>query len=68
MSDVRVTHIGAELCAAIRPRTILPVHYEGWSHFVEGRPGIETAFATAKPEVRDALHWLTTGTAADITV
>jgi L-ascorbate metabolism protein UlaG (beta-lactamase superfamily) len=59
---------GAELCAEIKPHTVLPVHYEGWSHFTEGRPGIETAFDTAKPEVRDALHWLTIGKASDITV
>ena len=59
---------GAELCAAIKPHTILPVHYEGWSHFAEGRPGIETAFGEAKPEVREALRWLTIGEPAELTV
>ncbi|MCW6006585.1 MBL fold metallo-hydrolase, partial [Micromonospora sp. CPCC 205371] len=52
---------GAALCDLLRPRTILPVHYEGWSHFHEGRAGIETAFAQASPAVRDALRWLPLG-------
>ena len=36
----------AELCDLMRPRTVIPVHYEGWSHFTQGtgadprRPGM----------------------------
>ena len=30
-----------ELCGLLRPRTAIPVHYEGWSHFKEGRAAIE---------------------------
>ena len=30
-----------ELCRALRPRVAIPVHYEGWSHFHEGRDAIE---------------------------
>ena len=30
-----------ELCKLIRPRTAIPVHYEGWSHFSQGREGID---------------------------
>jgi hypothetical protein len=44
------------------------VHYEGWSHFREGRPGIETAFATAPPAVRDSLRWLPIGTPEPVDV
>jgi L-ascorbate metabolism protein UlaG (beta-lactamase superfamily) len=33
------------LCDLIKPRTVLPVHYEGWGHFHEGRPAIEEASA-----------------------
>ena len=39
----------------IKPRAVVPVHYEGWGHFHEGRPGIEAAFG-------DRLTWLTPGT------
>jgi Beta-lactamase superfamily domain len=30
-----------DLCRLLRPRTVLPVHYEGWGHFREGRQAIE---------------------------
>jgi L-ascorbate metabolism protein UlaG (beta-lactamase superfamily) len=43
------------LCATIKPRRIVPVHYEGWSHFHEGRAGIEAAFG------QGALIWLEPG-------
>ena len=28
-----------ELCGLIGPRTAIPIHYEGWKHFREGRDG-----------------------------
>jgi L-ascorbate metabolism protein UlaG (beta-lactamase superfamily) len=51
----------AELCAAIRPRVIVPIHYEGWKHFRQGRDAAEREFAVAAPEVRDAVRWLPIG-------
>jgi L-ascorbate metabolism protein UlaG (beta-lactamase superfamily) len=36
---------GVELCRAIRPRVAVPVHYEGWSHFRDGRRALERAAA-----------------------
>jgi hypothetical protein len=27
-----------ELCRLVRPRTAIPVHYEGWTHFRQGEP------------------------------
>jgi L-ascorbate metabolism protein UlaG (beta-lactamase superfamily) len=47
-----------ELCRLVRPRTIIPVHYEGWSHFSQGREAVERAFATAPDGLGDRLHWL----------
>ncbi|MBX7266289.1 MBL fold metallo-hydrolase [Micromonospora sp. Llam7] len=47
-----------ELCRLVRPRTIIPVHYEGWSHFSQGRQAIERAFATAPDGLGERLHWL----------
>jgi L-ascorbate metabolism protein UlaG (beta-lactamase superfamily) len=47
-----------ELCALVDPRTIIPVHYEGWEHFAEGREAVERAFATAPDGLGDRLHWL----------
>ena len=31
-----------ELCSEVRPRVAIPVHYEGWSHFHEGRDARRT--------------------------
>ncbi len=41
---------GLELSRAIRPRVTIPVHYEGWSHFRDGR----TALARAESGPRAA--------------
>ena len=50
-----------ELCSLIRPRTIVPVHYEGWKHFSQGRAEVEEAFARAPDELRRAVRWLPIG-------
>jgi L-ascorbate metabolism protein UlaG (beta-lactamase superfamily) len=50
-----------ELCGLIRPRTIVPIHYEGWKHFREGRGAIEREFARAPEEIRRGLRWLPIG-------
>ena len=34
-----------ELCGLVQPRTAIPIHYEGWTHFREGREAIEREFA-----------------------
>jgi L-ascorbate metabolism protein UlaG (beta-lactamase superfamily) len=47
-----------EICRLVGPRTIIPVHYEGWSHFSEGREAVERAFAAAPDDLGDRLHWL----------
>jgi L-ascorbate metabolism protein UlaG (beta-lactamase superfamily) len=50
-----------ELCGLLRPRTVIPIHYEGWAHFKEGRDAIERAFSTAPGEFRDSVRWLALG-------
>lgn len=57
-----------ETCRLIRPRTTVPVHYDGWSHFRQGRIAVAREFAQAPPEVRTSLTWLVPGTGAPITV
>jgi L-ascorbate metabolism protein UlaG (beta-lactamase superfamily) len=47
-----------ELCTLVQPRTIIPVHYEGWQHFTQGRDAVEEAFAAAPDGLGDRLHWL----------
>ena len=55
-----------ETVGLVRPRTTLPVHYEGWSHFRDGRSGLERAFAAAPDDVRDTLRWLPIGEPVDL--
>ncbi|MBB5868958.1 L-ascorbate metabolism protein UlaG (beta-lactamase superfamily) [Allocatelliglobosispora scoriae] len=50
-----------ELCELVRPRVVIPVHYEGWKHFQQPREAIEREFATAPAATRDGLRWLTPG-------
>ncbi len=54
------------LCALLRPRLVVPVHYAGWAHFREGRAEVETAFRQAPPDVRDRVRWVEPGVATDI--
>ena len=42
----------------------MPVHYEGWTHFQEGRADIERAFAEA-PEIERTVRWIPIGAPAD---
>ncbi len=50
-----------ELCRLVRPRAAVPVHYEGWAHFHEGRAAAERAFSEAPEEIRRSVRWLPIG-------
>ncbi|MFG2883241.1 MBL fold metallo-hydrolase [Streptomyces sp. NPDC048297] len=66
---VRYTMTAAQavdLCRLLRPRTAIPVHYEGWHHFHEGRDAIERRIAAAPADIRNRFRWLPAGTATDI--
>lgn len=56
------------LAERVRPKMIVPVHYEGWSHFRQGRSAAERAFTEAPIAVRDSVRWLPIGTAIDVDV
>jgi L-ascorbate metabolism protein UlaG (beta-lactamase superfamily) len=49
-----------ELCRLLRPRVVIPIHYEGWSHFREGRAAVEDELERA-PDVRGCFRWLPIG-------
>jgi L-ascorbate metabolism protein UlaG (beta-lactamase superfamily) len=51
-----------ELCALLDPRMVVPIHYEGWKHFSEGRESIEAELASAPPDIRERFRWLEIGT------
>jgi L-ascorbate metabolism protein UlaG (beta-lactamase superfamily) len=50
-----------ELIGLVRPRTAIPIHYDGWKHFQEAREEIEREFASAPAEVRERIRWLPRG-------
>jgi L-ascorbate metabolism protein UlaG (beta-lactamase superfamily) len=52
-----------ELSRLIRPRIVIPIHYEGWAHFREGRDAIEREFAAA-PDV--PVRWLPIGEPVEV--
>jgi L-ascorbate metabolism protein UlaG (beta-lactamase superfamily) len=55
-----------ELVGLIRPHTVIPIHYEGWKHFREGRDAIEREFAAAPEDFRNSIRWLELGAATDV--
>jgi L-ascorbate metabolism protein UlaG (beta-lactamase superfamily) len=56
-----------ELCRLVRPRTAIPIHYEGWKHFRENRDAIERELARAPEDVRRSIRWLPIGERVDLT-
>jgi L-ascorbate metabolism protein UlaG (beta-lactamase superfamily) len=44
----------------IRPHRMIPVHYEGWSHFHDDRASVERALLT-DPTARGCITWLPIG-------
>ena len=57
-----------ELCRLIRPRTAIPIHYEGWKPFSQGREAIEREFASAPEEIRRSIRWVPIGEAVQISM
>ena len=55
-----------ELLGLIRPRTTIPIHYEGWKHFKQGREAIEREFARAPEEIRASIRWLPIGETVEL--
>jgi L-ascorbate metabolism protein UlaG (beta-lactamase superfamily) len=61
-------HEAVQLCAEVEPHTVIPIHYEGWLHFREGRESIERELERAPDEVRRSIRWLPLGEASDVGV
>ena len=53
-----------ELCAALQPRVAVPVHYDGWSHFAEGRAAIVAGLGRAPSDVQGRFRFLEPGVPA----
>lgn len=57
---------GVRAAQALGARTVIPIHYDGWSHFREPASEIGRRFAAAG--LGNRLHWLPLGEAAEIDV
>jgi L-ascorbate metabolism protein UlaG (beta-lactamase superfamily) len=57
---------GVKAAKVLNPRTVIPIHYEGWKHFREGRTVIEKEFTTAG--LNKLLHWLKLGEATEVEI
>jgi L-ascorbate metabolism protein UlaG (beta-lactamase superfamily) len=66
---VRYTFDGREAAEAarlLRARTVVPVHYDGWSHFREPREQAEAAFGAAG--LTERVRWLPPGERVELEV
>ena len=50
-----------ELCGLVRPRTAIPIHYEGWKHFKQGRGAIEAGVRECPGRDPRSIRWLPIG-------
>ena len=57
-----------ELCQLLEPKVAIPIHYEGWKHFREGREAIESALTSAPAVVTRRFRWLPIGAPTEVTV
>lgn len=57
---------GAELIDLVAPTHVVPVHYEGWSHFQQDRGPAEPVLATST--YADRISWLDPGEATTLEV
>ena len=55
-----------EVVNLVRPRTVVPVHYEGWKHFRQGRDTVERHLDRVGDDVRGRFRWLPIGTPVDL--
>ena len=55
-----------QLCQLVRPQTAIPVHYEGWTHFHQGRTAIEQELEQAPADIRSTIRWLPLGQATNL--
>jgi L-ascorbate metabolism protein UlaG (beta-lactamase superfamily) len=55
-----------QLCRLVRPRTAIPVHYEGWTHFHQDRIAIERELVAAPDDIRRSIRWLPIGEATTV--
>ena len=59
-------HDAVELTKLLKPRIAIPIHYEGWKHFRDGKAGVERAVAAAPSDTQQRFRWLVIGEPTDL--
>lgn len=57
-----------ELVGLLEPHEAIPIHYEGWKHFRQGRDAIERELSGAPESVRTRFRWLPIGEPTQVSV
>lgn len=57
---------GMRLCRLLDPRAVVPVHYEGWSHFRDGPAALRRQLDRQPPALRSRFHLPTRGAPLDL--
>ena len=57
-----------EIARLTEPKTAVPIHYEGWKHFREGRDEVERELAAAPADVRERFRWVPIGEPVELEV
>jgi L-ascorbate metabolism protein UlaG (beta-lactamase superfamily) len=55
---------GLELCQMVQPQIVMPIHYEGWTHFRQPEDEVRSVFEGMGERVR----WLPLGTSVQVNV
>lgn len=55
-----------ELIKLVAPRVAVPIHYEGWKHFRQGRDQVEAELARAAAPTHERFRWLEPGIATEV--
>jgi len=69
MGPIRFTLNAKEairIVEALKPRTVIPIHYEGWKHFLE--TGADASRVFEASAVRGKIQWLTPGKPTDMEI
>jgi L-ascorbate metabolism protein UlaG (beta-lactamase superfamily) len=53
-----------QIVHALNPRTVIPIHYEGWKHFKETGAAARKVFEAS--DIKEKIHWLPLGSPVEI--
>ncbi|MBK9924776.1 MAG: MBL fold metallo-hydrolase [Anaerolineales bacterium] len=69
MGPIRFTfnaHEAIQIAQTLNPRTVIPIHYEGWKHFKETETAARKVFEAS--DIKEKIHWLPQGKSVDVEI